>query len=74
MNPWQVAISYDLNQPIRKWNHLGTFCAPSSLSAAYDAVRDSETGDVVAKNVHSPFLESDAVIYKFKSGLYVRVH
>lgn len=69
-NPWQIAVSENKNLPVRKWQHLGTFYSPSSLSAAYDAVRGYDHGRVVETFAG----DGDSVIYKFQSGLFCRVH
>lgn len=65
--PYQVATTTDTSLPFRKWDHRGTFWAPSHRSAAYDAVDGH--GDIVGGK-----LGEHGSYYRFASGLWVCVH
>ncbi len=71
MNPWQVAVCRDATLPTRKWNHLGTFWAPTSRSAAYDAARKYPTAREVVRSFAGV---GESIVYEFDNGLFIRVH
>lgn len=58
---YSVSISTDRALPYRKWNHLGSFYAPTARSAAYKA---HEKGYIVV---------DDGEVFVFSDGTFVRV-
>lgn len=66
VKPWQLAVTKDKTLPVRKWNHLGTVWAVSSISAVYGL------GKSIMKAVE-PVDEESAVFY-CSDGSFVRVH
>lgn len=67
--PYQVATTTDPSLPFRKWNHRGTFYAPTHLSAAFKALTDEDgTVDEADTTVHP------GIVFRTSSGLYFHVH
>ena len=63
--PYQVAVTTDINLPLRKWNHKGTVYDKSNLSAAYKYGDGKLLGNSNPKN-------EKGGIYKFeKKFVYV---
>ena len=66
--PWQVALSIDPKLLFRKWNHIGTIWAVSSISAAYQARKAD--GDIVQTLAGY----EGGAIFKFPDGMFIHVH
>jgi hypothetical protein len=62
---FQVAISENKDLPLRKWNHIGTVEAVTSISAAYKVV------DSTIKTSHPGF--EGGVIFEFENGQFVSI-
>lgn len=63
---WQVAVTKDKTLPVRKWYHLGTVHAVSSISAVCGI------GKSITKEVEP--VDEESVVFHCSDDYFVRVH